>query len=158
MQPRDLVLDIGAGTGAITRRLLGAGATVIAVELHPARAALLRDQFAADRCTVVQVDATDLRLPRRPFAVVANPPFASITAVLRRLTAPGSRLTRADLIVPAYVARRWASYDAPGAGRWSHTFAVEVVRPLPRSAFRPPATAPTAHLAVLRRGRGSARP
>ena len=38
----DLVLDIGAGAGAITRPLVAAGARVIAVELHPGRAAMLQ--------------------------------------------------------------------------------------------------------------------
>ena len=33
--PGDLVLDVGAGTGPLTGALLDAGATVIAVELHP---------------------------------------------------------------------------------------------------------------------------
>ena len=35
----DLVLDIGAGDGALTEPLLERGARVIAVELHPGRAA-----------------------------------------------------------------------------------------------------------------------
>lgn len=35
----DLVVDLGAGTGALTRPLLAAGARVLAVELHPGRAA-----------------------------------------------------------------------------------------------------------------------
>ena len=39
VEPHDLVLDVGAGTGAITRHLVDAGARVVAVELHPARAA-----------------------------------------------------------------------------------------------------------------------
>ena len=52
-----------------------ARARVVAVELHPGRAAALRQRFGAD-IRVVQVDAADLRLPRRPFHVVANPPWA----------------------------------------------------------------------------------
>ena len=71
----DLVLDIGAGDGALTAPLLERGARVIAIELHPGRAAALRQRFGAD-IKVVQVDAADLRLPRRPFHVVANPPWA----------------------------------------------------------------------------------
>jgi hypothetical protein len=41
-----LVIDIGAGGGAITAQLLDQGAQVIAVELHPGRAAALRRRFA----------------------------------------------------------------------------------------------------------------
>jgi SAM-dependent methyltransferase len=97
----DLVVDIGAGAGAITRPLVERGARVVAVELHPGRAADLQRRFADDAVTVVRADAAELRLPRRPFSVVANPPFAAASAVLRRLLSPGSRLTHARLVLPA---------------------------------------------------------
>jgi 23S rRNA (adenine-N6)-dimethyltransferase len=60
--------------------LVAAGARVVAVELHPVRCASLRRRFAQDRVVVVRADARDLRLPRRPFRVVANPPFVVTTA------------------------------------------------------------------------------
>ena len=63
---------------------------------------------------VVRVDAADLRLPRRPFRVVANPPYGITSALLRRLLAPGSRLNAADIVVQHAVARRWANGQAPG--------------------------------------------
>ncbi len=153
VQPGDLVIDVGAGEGAITGPLVSAGATVIAVELHPDRARRLRERFADDPVTVISVDAADLRLPRRPFRVVANPPFAVTTALLRRLVGPGSRLSSAHLVVPAHVARRWASGRAPGAGRWTVDFDAKVGATVPSGAFRPPATCPTALLALRRRTR-----
>jgi 23S rRNA (adenine-N6)-dimethyltransferase len=134
----DLVLDVGAGSGALIQPLLDRGAHVVAIELHPGRASGLRKKFAEDRVTVVVADAADLRLPRRPFRVVANPPFAISVALLRRLVSPGSKLVRADIVVPWHTARRWASGGAPGAGRWSARYSVEIGRPLPRRAFSPP--------------------
>jgi len=137
--PDDLVLDIGAGRGALTRPLLATGARVLAVELHPGRLdALHRLADGEERLTVVRADARDLRLPRRPFRVVSSPPYAGASAVVARLLGPGSRLLTADLVVQRQLARRWAEGRAPGAGRWGHTFDVEIVRALPRSAFRPP--------------------
>jgi 23S rRNA (adenine-N6)-dimethyltransferase len=146
LTPGDLVLDIGAGTGAITAPLVAAGARVIAVELHPGRAAALRRCFAGDGVVVVHADAADLRLPRRPFRVVASVPFAQTTAVLGRLLAPGSRLVRADVVVQRAAARRWAEGRAPGAGRWARDYALGVGRRVPRQAFTPP---PKVDCAVL---------
>jgi 23S rRNA (adenine-N6)-dimethyltransferase len=155
IRPGDLVVDAGAGAGALTAPLVAAGARVVAVELHPGRAAELRRRFAGAAVTVVQADVADLRLPRRPFAVVANPPFAASAALLRRLTAPGSRLTTATLVLPAWVARRWATGRAPGSARWRHTYEAGVIRRLPRSAFVP-APPGEASVLVLRRARAGA--
>jgi 23S rRNA (adenine-N6)-dimethyltransferase len=148
----DLVLDVGAGVGALTAPLVACGARVVAVELHQGRASELRGAFRVDQVTVVVADATDLRLPRRPFRVVANPPFAVTTALLRRLTAPGSRLVRADLVVPWHAAERWACGAAPGAQRWERDFHAWVACRLPRAAFRPAAPSGTAVLVLRRRG------
>ncbi|MGA2837110.1 MAG: rRNA adenine N-6-methyltransferase family protein [Acidimicrobiales bacterium] len=150
--PGDLVLDVGAGTGAITRALAAVGASVIAIELHPQRAAYLRNQFNRCDVTVVGADASDLRLPRRPFKVVSNPPFGITTSLVKRLVSPGSRLIRADLVVPRHAAQRWNSPDAPGRGRWGSDFVVHLGRPPPRSAFHPPPPKDVALLVVVRRG------
>ncbi|MEX0666650.1 MAG: rRNA adenine N-6-methyltransferase family protein [Acidimicrobiia bacterium] len=104
--PGSLVLDVGAGHGALTSWLVDAGARVIAVELHPARARQLRQRFSSTTVKVIQVNAVDLRLPRRPFRVVANPPFAISTALIKRLLSAGSQLQQADLVVPRHVAHR----------------------------------------------------
>ena len=150
MGPGDLVIDVGAGDGAFTEPLVHRGARVVAVELHPGRAAALRRRYGSS-VIVVQADAADLRLPRRPFKVVANPPFAVTMALVRRLVAPGSRLERADLIVPRHVARRWESGTAPGARRWERAFAVERKCAPPRAAFDPPPPQDPARLVVRRR-------
>jgi 23S rRNA (adenine-N6)-dimethyltransferase len=146
----DLVLDIGAGTGVITRQLLAAGATVIAVELHPGRADRLRERFG-DRITVVQADAADLRLPRQPFRVVASPPFGISSALLKRLLSPGSRLESADLVLQQAVVRRFVDGRAPGAARWARDYVLESGATVPRNAFRPPPQVDCAVLRIRRR-------
>ena len=143
VRPGDLVLDVGAGTGALTVHLLAVGARVIAVETHPGRARILRERFGRD-IIVVRADAGDLRLPKRPFRVVANPPFASGMALLRRLVSPGSRMISAEVVLPAHMAARWVAGRAPGANRWSRIYRVQAIIRLPVTAFRPPATQPTA--------------
>ncbi len=134
----------------ITAALLEHGAQVIAVELHPGRLQLMRERFGRD-ATVVRADAGDLRLPRRPFHVVANPPFGATSRLVTRLLAPGSRLVRADLVLQRQAAQRWLRPDAPGAGRWHRTFHAELGPNVPRRAFRPPPHVPTTVLRIRRR-------
>ena len=151
--PGDLVLDVGAGAGALTRPLLAREARVVAVELHAGRhAALSRLAASEPRLTVIRADAADLRLPRRAFRVVSSPPYAASTALLGRLLAPGSRLVTGHLVVQRQLAQRWVTGDAPGAGRWHRTWELSIGRPLPRSAFRPPPRVDSVVLEIRRRG------
>ncbi|MFI5690330.1 rRNA adenine N-6-methyltransferase family protein [Kribbella sp. NPDC051586] len=138
VEPGELVLDVGAGLGALTAPLVRAGARVLAVELHPGRADRLRQRFADAPVTVVRADAGDLRLPSRPFRVVSSPPYNISTLLLKRLLAPGSRLVSADLVLQRQVANRWARGEAPGANRWYRYYNPSIGLRLPRKAFTPP--------------------
>lgn len=151
VRPGELVLDIGAGQGALTAELVGRGAPVIAVELHPARARQLRGRFAGLPVTVVHADAASMRLPRRPFRVVASPPYAISSPLLRLLLAPSSHLTAADLVLQRAVVRRYASGRAAGMGRFRRRWRMSAGRSLPRRAFRPPPQVDSAVLVVRRR-------
>jgi 23S rRNA (adenine-N6)-dimethyltransferase len=151
IRPGELVLDIGAGLGALTAPLVRAGAQVVAFELHPGRADRLRRQFADVSVTVVRADATDLRLPARPFRVVSSPPYNISTALLKRLLAPGSRLVSADLVLQRQVANRWARGDAPGANRWFRHYDLSIGIRLPRKAFTPPPHVDSAVLVLRKR-------
>lgn len=147
--PGDIVLDIGAGRGMITRSLLEHGARVIAVELHPGRAQALRVAFGRE-VIVVQHDAADLRLPGRPFSVVASLPYKSSSPILRRLLHSGSQLVEAHVVVQAQAAARWASPAAPGAARWQRVYRTSVGVTVPRRAFVPPPRVDSRVLAVRR--------
>lgn len=142
----ELVLDIGAGDGALTAQLVAAGARVIAIELHPSRLRQLRTRFADAPVRVVRADATDLRLPRRPFRVVANPPFAARAALLRRLLMPGAAMYAADLVLQRPVVQQIVA-----AQQASREWTVRRGLAVPRGAFRPPPPVDAAVLVVRRR-------
>lgn len=152
LPPHALVVDIGAGDGAITRALVAAGHRVVAVELHPDRVRRLRTRFGnLDTVTVVRADARDLRLPRRSFHVVANPPFAASAQIVRRLLHPGSRLETARLILQDQTTRRWASAAAPGRADSSRQFSLVAGPRVPRQSFVPPPPVNTRILEITRR-------
>jgi 23S rRNA (adenine-N6)-dimethyltransferase len=142
VRPGELVLDIGAGEGALTVHLVRAGARVVAVEPHPRRAGILRERFPG--ITVVHADAASIRLPGRPFRVVANPPYGISSGLLRTLLAPGSRLVAADLVLQRAVVRKYASGPA-------RRFSLTAGLTLPRRAFLPPPHVDSAVLVVRRR-------
>lgn len=137
--PGDLVLDLGAGPGALTLALARAGARVIAVERDPRLARKLARRVADLDVRVVEDDVRTVALPRRPFHVVANIPFATSTAVVRRLLDRRCPLVGADLVVEWGFARRATTERG-----------VTIARRVPRTSFSPPPRVDAAHL-VLRR-------
>jgi 23S rRNA (adenine-N6)-dimethyltransferase len=68
IRPGELVVDLGAGDGALTLPLPDAGARVIAVELHAGRMNKLRAKVGDHSASVVRCDLEDFVAPGRPFA------------------------------------------------------------------------------------------
>jgi 23S rRNA (adenine-N6)-dimethyltransferase len=159
-----LVFDLGAGSGAITAGLAATGARVIAVERDPKLAARLRRRF--DHHPDVRVVEADLRtvpLPRRPFLVVASPPFSVTTALCRRLLAdPAVPLAGAELIVQR-AAACWLASPRPRDAEtawWSARFQIDLRQTVSSASFTPPPRVNAAWVsvrprAVLPSARGS---
>lgn len=57
IQPADLVLEIGPGTGTLTEELLARQADVLAVEIDRDLAAMLREKFASPKFHLIEADA-----------------------------------------------------------------------------------------------------
>ena len=154
---RDLVVDVGAGTGALTRALALTGADVTALELDAVLAAQLRRRFASTpNVRVVEGDAACWSWPDGSFAVVANLPFARSGAILAHLLGdPGVPLSRADVIVQwEFAAKQAAVWPATlRATFWRAWYEVCVTGRLARTAFSPPPLVDAALLRVVRRPR-----
>jgi 23S rRNA (adenine-N6)-dimethyltransferase len=149
----ELVLDLGAGDGMLTGPLVASGARVVAVELDSASIAALRRRFRTD-AEIVEADALTVTLPREPFAVVANLPFAVGTPILRRLLDdPLVPLRQADVIVEwGLAAKRAAVWPTTLTSvYWSAWNRLELVRRLPRACFAPPPAVDAALLRIVRR-------
>ena len=139
-------MDVGAGTGVLTRALLEAGARVVAVERDAELAGGLRARFRGS-ISLVEADALDWTLPTEPFAIVASLPFAGSGAILSRLLR--GPVTRAVVIVEWAFAQKQAAVwpTTLKSAYWRAFYEIELARRLDRTAFAPP---PNVDAAVLR--------
>jgi 23S rRNA (adenine-N6)-dimethyltransferase len=154
----DLVVEIGAGRGALTYALARRGVHVVALEKDPHWADALRREVGRRHLDglvrVVCCDALDYRMPRRPYRVIGSLPFGATTSILRHLLDnPGSYLVRADLIVQWEVARKRALMPPSTllSTAWAPWWSFEVVQRIPATAFRPVPSVDAAVLCVTRR-------
>lgn len=154
----DLVVDVGAGSGALTVPLALSGARVLAVEVDPAWAERLRARVhlagVDERVDVVRADLRWVPWPREPFRVVANPPFNLTTALLHRLLDdPAAGPVRADLIVQAAVARKRAQQPPTTllSAAWAPWWECSTGLRIDRRAFRPVPRVDAALLTFRRR-------
>jgi 23S rRNA (adenine-N6)-dimethyltransferase len=150
---RDLVLEIGAGDGAITSLLAGRAGYVIAHEIDPLLAARLRERFGPlSKVLVVEGDAFAQPVPRVPFRAVSNVPFHETTRLLRQLLDdPRGSLECAALIVQWEVARKRARGNTLLGLGWSPWWDVRLVRQVPAAAFRPRPSVDAGIVVVRRR-------
>jgi 23S rRNA (adenine-N6)-dimethyltransferase len=150
----ELVVEIGAGSGTVTAELARRAARVCAVEVDPLWAIRLRSRFARyANVEVIEGDALAVPLPSVPFRVVANLPFGSTTAILRRLLDdPLTPLTDAHLLLQWEVARKRAGRPRTAlSAAWAPWWRFRLGRRLPRTAFRPQPSVDAGVLIVERR-------
>jgi 23S rRNA (adenine-N6)-dimethyltransferase len=143
IQRGELVVDIGAGSGALTLALARRGAQVLAVELDPAWVTHLREtaaRQATGRIEVIHADFLSWQLPTRPFRAVGCIPFGATTAIFRRLfDDPSLPLNRADLIVQWEVARKRAETPPSTliSTTWAPWWSFQLGPRIPARQFRP---------------------
>jgi 23S rRNA (adenine-N6)-dimethyltransferase len=157
VRPGELVVDIGAGSGAVSVELVRRGARVVAVEADPVWAGRLRDLGRGKgdgRLRVIDGDFFAWPLPDRPYRVVACPPFGSTTAIMRRLFDDAQQqLVRADLIVQWEVARKRAAVPPANlvSTTWAPWWEFRLGRRIPAEDFRPVPRVDGGVLSVVRR-------
>lgn len=158
--PRDLVVEIGPGEGALTARLAPRGAHTIALEIDTALAARLEGRWPN-----VEVHEADARtwsyrsLERPPegrVLVLGNLPYSVGKPILMALVEARTAIDEMALMLQREVAERVAA--APGSKTYGSLSVltqlyceVRIALRVPPGAFRPPPKVDSAvlHLRVL---------
>lgn len=114
LQPTDTVLEIGPGTGTLTRHLVKQAAKVVAVEVDSTLAARLATQEFATKLQIVREDILKFDLTGLPpdYKVVANIPYYLTSKLIRILSETPNRASTIVLLVQKEVAQRIAA--SPG--------------------------------------------
>ena len=152
----DVVVEVGPGRGALTRRLAERAGLVVALELDPALAEGLPERLGnPPNLRVVTADARTVDIPalldgRADYKVVANLPYYAANPILRRFLEAAAPPSLMVLMLQREVAR---SVVAQPGGMGLLSVAVQcyaragLVCTVPPRAFRPP---PKVSSAVVR--------
>jgi len=142
--PKDTVLEIGPGQGALTGVLLQTGAKVVAVELDGRLARNLAKSFTGNnRLEVIPGDIRRFDVSRLPadYVVAANIPYYLTAPLIKQLITAANPPRRLALLVQKEVAERLAA----GPGNMSviavaaQLFGrVSLGQTVPAAAFLPP--------------------
>ena len=144
------VVEIGAGTGALTRFLAERAKTVVAIERDRDLVPLLAQELADTGVRVVEADAQTVDLGELlgdgasgPRVLCGNLPYSITGVLLRRAVEHAGALERAVFMVQAEVAERLCA--DPGTKAWGAlsifvraAFDVRRVLRVPPGAFHPP--------------------
>ncbi len=131
----DTVLEIGAGTGNLTRVLERRAGRVIAVEADPAMEQRL--QAHAGRHTEIIIgNALPLLKQLRFTKIVANPPYAIAEPLLRQMAFLDFRV--AVLTLPAGFVQTLLKKTTPLSLFCRAFFEIDVILPVPKTSFSPP--------------------
>lgn len=156
------VLELGAGTGALTAHLLDAGHSVTAVERDRELVPVLREQFghqagfSLHEADAGRLDYGALRGDGPAWVVAGNLPYQLSSRILVNLADACEHVQAAVLLVQREVAQRLVA-EAPGRiyGLLSvlvqRSFHAEIVRSVPPGAFHPPPKVTSAVVRLTRR-------
>lgn len=161
----DDVLEIGPGSGSMTKHLCQRAHHVLSVELDERLIPLLSAFMERyDNFTLVQGDVMRLNLPevtaglRRPFSVVANIPYYITTPLITLLLTANLPLKQLSLMVQKEVAEKVLS--GPGEDGWGmlalrcqYLCEPRLALDVPAACFTPPPKVDSAFLVMPLRDR-----
>jgi 23S rRNA (adenine-N6)-dimethyltransferase len=111
----DLVLEIGAGAGALTSLIAPRVARVVAYEIDPKLSPVLRKVLGkAANVEIRYADVLDAKAPAERFKLISNVPFGSTSAVVRWILGAAALDTATLVTQLEYAKKRTGQF-----GRWS---------------------------------------
>lgn len=143
IRKNDTVLDIGAGSGAITDVLARRARNVVAYEPEPTAAAKLRmNVLRRGNVVVIESDFLHAELPTEPYKVFSNIPFHLSSKIVRKLTTSARPPKSIYLIVQKQFAQKMLPEGNHFHGALGMAIApwwvARIRRPLRRTDFTPP--------------------
>jgi 16S rRNA (adenine1518-N6/adenine1519-N6)-dimethyltransferase len=144
-KPGDSMVEIGPGTGILTRELAACLETLHAIEIDRDLAAGLLREYPAAKLVVHEADALefDFATLAAPLRIVGNLPYNVSTPILFRVAELADRVADAVFMLQREVVERMvAAPDTEAYGRLSvmlqYRFAMSLLFRVPPGAFTPP--------------------
>ncbi|WP_408010006.1 23S ribosomal RNA methyltransferase Erm [Pseudalkalibacillus sp. A8] len=151
----ETILELGAGKGALTTILNQKSNKVLAVEYDAKFVQTLRRKTASDPNTkIIHQDIMKIRLPKEPFVVVSNIPYAITTPIMRMLLShPSTGFQRGVIIMEKGAAKRFTSKWMKNAYVliWRMWFDIHYIKEIPRTNFSPPPKVDSAMILIRRK-------
>ncbi len=153
----DLVLDLGAGKGALTAVLCEKAGKVLAVEYDKMFVEILRQKFLQNPNTIIiQQNILKMRLPKDPFIVVSNIPYAITTSIMKMLlNNPANQFQGGAIVMEKGAAKRFTSKFVKDSYviAWRMAFDIQYIKGISRNNFSPPPKVDSALISITRKTR-----
>lgn len=150
LKKRDLVLEIGAGSGVITSALSKRVKKVIAIEPDKLTAKKLRENLARHKIENVEIiedDFLNIELPKEPYKVFSNPPFHLSSKIVHKLIESDNPPESFYLILQKQFALKLLNTDRHYTSQLGleliQKYQTKIRLPLKPTDFTPPPAVPT---------------
>lgn len=150
IKKRDLVLDIGAGSGVITSALSKRCREVWAIEPDHETAETLRrnlTRFKIENVKIIEEDFLEMELPKEPYKVFSNPPFHISSEIVHKLLEAENPPESFYLILQKQFALKLLNTDRHYTSKLGQAliqkYQTKIKYPLKPTDFTPPPAVPT---------------
>lgn len=155
VSPKDTVLELGAGKGAITTVVNQRAGKVLAIEYDAKFVDILKRKTAENPNTkIIHQDIMKIHLPKEKFVVVSNIPYSITTPIMKMLlNNPSSGFQKGIIVIEKGAAKRFTSKSVKDdyVLFWRMWFDISYVRNISRNNFSPPPKVDSAMISITRK-------